>query len=215
MSDIAHELRTPVAVLKGEIEAISDGVREPDERALISLSEEIDQLSVLVNDLQTLAMADAGALNLHREPVELGPLVRQVGESFHDRLTARDIRLELPALAGIIVTADVQRLRQLLQNLLENCARYVETGGRVRISMIREGEELRLTVEDSGPGVTEPEREMLFDRFYRVERGRSRAGGGSGLGLAICKNIVEAHGGRIEAGASALGGLAIDVRIPA
>jgi two-component system sensor histidine kinase BaeS len=215
MADIAHELRTPVAVLKGEIEAVADGVREPDERALKSLSEEIDQLSALVDDLQTLAMADAGALNLRREPVELGALVRQVGESFRARLAARDVRLDLPTAAEASVTADAQRLRQLLQNLFENCARYVEAGGRVRISMSRKAGEIRLTVEDSGPGVPDTERNMLFERLYRVERGRSRAGGGSGLGLAICKNIVEAHGGRIEAGASQLGGLAIEIRLPA
>lgn len=215
MSDIAHELRTPVAILKGEIEAITDGVRKADERALLSLGEEIEQLSVLVGDLQTLAMADAGALNLRREPIELVSLLRQVGESFQARLEARDIRLELPEAVEATVTADVQRLRQLFQNLLENCARYVETGGTVRITLAPEAEELRLTVEDSGPGVPEPERNMLFDRFYRVERGRSRVGGGSGLGLAICRNIVEAHGGRIEAGTSALGGLAIEIRLPA
>jgi two-component system sensor histidine kinase BaeS len=214
MADIAHELRTPVAVLKGEIEAITDGVRNPDERALQSLSEEIDQLSVLVGDLQTLAMADAGALNLHREPLELGALLRQVGESFRERLAAREVGLELPISEEAFVTADAKRLRQLVQNLLENCARYVETGGRVRISMSQAGGDMLLTVEDSGPGVPEPEREMLFERLYRVERGRSRTGGGSGLGLAICKNIVEAHGGRIEARASALGGLAIEIRLP-
>ena len=150
-----------------------------------------------------------------REPVELGVLVQQVGESFRDRLAAQDVGLDLPPGPETTVSADAQRLRQLLQNLLENCVRYVDKGGQVRISLSRVDAEVVLKVEDSGPGVPEPERGLLFERFYRVERGRSRAGGGSGLGLAICKNIVEAHGGRIQAGTSALGGLVIEIGLPA
>lgn len=214
MADIAHELRTPVAILKGEIEALTDGVRTPDDRAIASLREEIEQLSVLVDDLQTLALADAGALNLRREPVELATLVRQVAESFGGRFAARDITVELDLPGPINALADAQRLRQLLQNLLENNTRYVESGGRVRIALSRETGDVQLTVEDSGPGVGEAQLALLFERFYRVERGRSRAGGGSGLGLAICRNIVEAHGGEIRAVRSPLGGLGIQVRIP-
>jgi two-component system sensor histidine kinase BaeS len=215
MADIAHELRTPVAILKGEIEALTDGVRVPDLAAMASLGEEIDQLSVLVDDLQTLALADAGALNLRREPVALGNLVEQLADSFRDRLVARGISLELRITPNSTVVADAQRLRQLLQNLLENCARYVETGGRVRVTLEPAPGEIQLVIEDSGPGVAESELGLLFDRFYRVERGRSRVGGGSGLGLSICRNLVEAHGGRIQAGASELGGLAVAIRLPA
>ena len=214
MAEIAHELRTPVAILKGEIEALTDGVRAPDERAMASLREEIEQLSVLVDDLQTLALADAGALNLRRESVELVALVRQVAESFAGRFAARDISVELDLPEPIDVLADAQRLRQLLQNLLENSSRYVESGGRVRIGLTRGAGDAQLTVEDSGPGVGEAQMALLFERFYRLERGRSRAGGGSGLGLAICRNIVEAHGGEIRAVRSPLGGLGIQVRIP-
>jgi two-component system sensor histidine kinase BaeS len=213
MADIAHELRTPVAILKGEIEALTDGVRDPDPKAMSSLGEEIEQLSALVGDLQTLAMTDAGALNLRREPVELGGLVQQVADSFRDRLAARDILLETQLTPGSTVMADAQRVRQLLQNLLENCARYVKTGGRVRVILEAGAGTVRIVVEDSGPGVSAAELGMLFERFYRVGRGRSRTG--SGLGLSICRNIVEAHGGRIHAVSSELGGLAIDIRLPA
>ena len=214
MADIAHELRTPVAILKGEIEALTDGVRTADDRAMVSLREEIEQLSVLVDDLQTLALADAGALNLRREPVELDSLVRQVADSFRGRLAKRGIAVDLDLPEPISLMADAQRLRQLLQNLLENIIRYVESGGRVRIALGRQGGDVQLTVEDSGPGVGDAQLALLFERLYRVERGRSRAGGGSGLGLAICKNIVEAHGGEIRADRSPLGGLAILVRVP-
>jgi two-component system sensor histidine kinase BaeS len=215
MADIAHELRTPVAILKGEIEALTDGVRDPDPTAMASLGEEIDQLSVLVDDLQTLALADAGALNLHREPVDLASLVQQLADSFRDRLAARNISLELQVTPDCTVMADAQRLRQLLQNLLENCVRYVETDGRVRVTLEPAQGEVRLVIEDSGPGVAEAELGMLFERLYRVERGRSRVGGGSGLGLAICRNLIEAHGGRIHAEPSELGGLAVGIRLPA
>jgi len=214
MADIAHELRTPVAILKGEIEALTDGVRAPDERAMASLGEEIDQLSALVDDLQTLALADAGALNLRRELLDLRELVQQVVGSFADRLAARGIAVELDLPETLTMVADAQRLRQLLQNLLENCARYVEDGGRVQVLAAQEARDLRLTVEDSGPGVDDAQLNLLFERFYRGEPARSRTGGGSGLGLAICRNIVEAHGGSIRAARSPLGGLAIHARFP-
>lgn len=217
MADIAHELRTPLAILKGEVEALVDGVRQPDQRVLASLTEEINQLSVLVNDLQSLALADAGALGLQQETVDVRALAQQACEAFRDRLAGRGIALEFHAPDPVRASADPQRLRQLLQNLLENCARYVDAGGRVRVSVQAASDTapLALLVEDSGPGVAEEQLERLFERFYRVEQGRSRAGGGSGLGLAICRSIAEAHGGRIRAARSALGGLAIHVDLPA
>jgi two-component system sensor histidine kinase BaeS len=129
MADIAHELRTPVAVLKGEIEAVADGVRKADERMADSLREEIEQLSLLIDDLQSLALADAGALNLYREEVDFSDLVKQQGEAFLHRLAERDISLKTRLEPGIHLSADPQRLRQLLHNLLENCRRYTETGG--------------------------------------------------------------------------------------
>jgi len=215
MADIAHELRTPVAILKGEIEALADGVRPADNRSLASLGEEINQLAALVDDLQTLALSDAGALNLRKERTDLAALVRQAAEPFGERLAARAIALELDLPASMEVSADAQRLRQLLHNLLENSARYVDSGGWVRIHLGTSNGSTLLTVEDSGPGVPEAQLERLFDRFYRVEQGRSRAGGGSGLGLSICRNIVEAHGGRIFAERGTSGGLLLRIEWPA
>jgi two-component system sensor histidine kinase BaeS len=230
MADIAHELRTPLAVLKGEVEALADGVRQSDERMLGSLSEEIDHLSALVDDLQALALADAGALNLQQEPIDLRALTQQVCDAFRDRLAARNIALELSAPEAVTVAADPQRIRQLLHNLLENCARYVNAGGRVRVCLLNAVHAaprppdrtapagrtvVELVVEDSGPGVGDGQLEQLFERFYRVEEGRSRAGGGSGLGLAICRSIAEAHGGRVWATHSQLGGLAVHFQLPA
>jgi two-component system sensor histidine kinase BaeS len=214
MADIAHELRTPVAILKGEIEALADGVRQPDSRSLASLGEEIEQLAALVDDLQTLALSDAGALNLRREPIDLAALVQQAAEPFAERLASRGIALELNLPPVAEIPGDAQRLRQLLHNLLENNLRYVENGGWVEIRLEATPGGAQLTVSDSGPGVTDDHLERLFDRFYRVGQGRSRASGGSGLGLSICRNIAEAHGGSIRAKPSRSGGLAITVELP-
>lgn len=213
MADIAHELRTPVAILKGEVEALADGVRPVNERMTRSLQEEVEHLSLLIDDLQTLALADAGALNIEKERLDLQPLVRQCAEAFRDRLSARRIDLRVSTEAQQ-VKADPQRIRQLLQNLLENCCRYVEEGGTVSVGQHAVKQGFELIVEDSGPGLSEKQIPRLFERFYRGEESRSRAGGGTGLGLSICRNIAEAHSGRIEASRSTMGGLRIRVRIP-
>lgn len=213
MADIAHELRTPVSILKGEIEALADGVRQADEKTSESLHEEIDQLSALIDDLQTLAMSDAGALNIRKSPVDLSDLVRQAVGAFRDRLAARGITMELQ-LEEVSLTADPQRLRQLLHNLFENSSRYVSQGGRVIVSLSQDTECAVLEIEDSGPGLTDGQIDRLFERFYRVEGSRARSSGGSGLGLSICKNIVKAHGGSIAAAHSDHGGLTLRIELP-
>ena len=214
MADIAHELRTPLAILKGEVEAQADGVRQPDERLFTSLREEVDQLSTLVDDLQTLAMSDAGALNIEKGTLDLTDLVTQCIESYRDRLAARGIGIDLQADEAVTLVADQRRLRQLFSNLLENSTRYVEQDGRVRVSVRLSRNAVDLTFEDSGPGLKSEQIQRLFERFYRVDISRSRLGGGSGLGLSICKNIVEAHGGSIRAEPSDMGGLKIHVSLP-
>lgn len=213
MADIAHELRTPVAILKGEVEALSDGVRPVNERMTQSLHEEIEHLSSLIDDLQTLALSDAGALNIQKERIDLQPLVQQCSEAYRDRLSRRRIDLRVTT-EKQEVNADPQRLRQLLQNLLENSSRYVEEGGLVSVRQYAVKGGFELIVEDSGPGLTEKQISRLFERFYRVDESRSRAGGGTGLGLSICRNIAETHSGRIEAIRSSLGGLKVRVEIP-
>ena len=214
MADIAHELRTPVAILKGEIEALADGVRPADERMSTSLREEVDQLSTLIDDLQTLALADAGALNIHKDSVDFSSLVSQCVNSFRDRLATREIMVDIKVEEDVLVSADSARLRQLLHNLLENSCRYVKATGRVRVSLAQQQGQVELILEDSGPGLEKEQLDRLFERFYRVENSRSRSSGGSGLGLSICKNIVEAHGGSIRAEHSEMGGLKIRIVLP-
>jgi two-component system sensor histidine kinase BaeS len=214
MADIAHELRTPVSILKGEIEAMIDGVRQADEQTTTSLHEEVNHLSKLVDDLQALALSDAGALNIRKEKVDLSALTAQAADAFATRLAQRQISLQAYPDKGVTLIGDPHRLRQLLHNLLQNCYGYVESGGRVRVLLMRSAGSAELVLEDSGPGVAEDQLEHLFDRFYRGDSSRSRSLGGSGLGLSICKNIVEAHGGAILARQSDLGGLKIRILLP-
>jgi two-component system sensor histidine kinase BaeS len=214
MADIAHELRTPVTILKGEIEALADDVRQADERMLVSLRDEADQLSTLIDDLQTLALSDAGALNIKKASVDFSYLVCQCVDSFRDRLAARQITIDLQVAEEVILSADQPRLRQLLHNLLENSSRYVNEAGQVRVSLTQNQAGAVLVLEDSGPGLENEQVERLFERFFRVESSRSRSSGGTGLGLSICKNIVEAHGGSIQAAHSVMGGLKIRIILP-
>jgi two-component system sensor histidine kinase BaeS len=214
MADIAHELRTPVAVLKGEIEALRDGIRQVDEKTTDSLLEEADQLSRLIDDLQTLALSDAGALDFSRKPLDMSELVTQTGDTWEVRLKERNIALERNITPGLMIEGDSQRLRQLLHNLLENCCRYTHSDGQVMLSLARQGGEFVLTLDDSGPGLGQDQLPHLFERFYRAEGSRARSSGGSGLGLSICRAIVEAHRGSIQADSNSLGGLRIRVILP-
>jgi len=213
-ADIAHELRTPLAVLQGEIDAVKDGVRPLTAATVDSLHEEVIHLAELVEDLQTLALADAGALNIRLQTLDLASLVRQVLDLFTERIATAGLQLEANLPERLEILGDAQRLRQLLHNLLENSCRYTESGGKLRVTLGTDKNVATLEIEDTEPGVAAKQLQHLFDRFYRVERSRGRAHGGSGLGLAICRNIVEAHGGEIKAAGSSLGGLSIRVTLP-
>ena len=179
MADIAHELRTPVAVLIGEIEALRDGIREVDDKTTASLLEEAEHLSRLVSDLQTLALSDAGALDFSRKSLDLSELVSLTGDSWEGRLKDRNIEFERKITAGLWIDGDSQRLRQLLHNLLENCYRYSSTGGQVILSLVCQGGAHVLTLDDTGPGLGQDQLPHLFERFYRAEGSRARSSGGS------------------------------------
>ncbi|SMF46563.1 sensor histidine kinase efflux regulator BaeS [Pseudogulbenkiania subflava] len=216
MADISHELRTPLAVLRGELEAMEDGVRTPTPEALKSLQAEVSTLSKLVDDLYELSLADVGALSYHMEVFDPADVLQQALNAFGERLQGQSIRLEtrLPQGGGWTIEADPQRLLQLFNNLLENVVRYTDRGGRLRVSVSRDGECLRIDFQDSEPAVPSDALPRLFERLYRVEGSRNRASGGAGLGLALCRSIVEAHGGTIEARPSPLGGLWISLTFP-
>jgi len=218
VADTSHELRTPISVLRGEIEAMQDGMRPLDRQAIDSLHGEIMRLNRLVDDLYELAKSDAGSLSYR--PVDVNPadILEDVIEQYRDDFAANDIAFEyhLDNSTPTRIHADPDRLAQLFRNLLANMLRYTDGDGHARVSL-RRGDNpatLEMHFEDSEPGVAAEELEHLFQRFYRVEISRNRESGGAGLGLAICRNIVEAHGGQISADHSDLGGLHIRISLP-
>ena len=212
-ADIAHELRTPLSVLRGEIQALQDGVRAPTPAALDSLNAECERLGGLIEDLYQLSLADAGALEYRFERVDLGEIVHDALDLQHRACADAGLALEGET-EPTPIRGDARRLAQLVANLLANARRYTDAPGRIRVVAKATRDGATLVVEDSAPGVPAEALPRLFDRLYRVEASRSRAAGGAGLGLAICREIVEAHGGRIEASPSPLGGLRVVVDLP-
>jgi len=204
MADIAHELRTPLSVIQGQVEALQDGVFSLTPDALEPVHSNARLLSRLVEDLRTLAHAEAGRLKLNRQPVSLGELVPNLLNSLRPEAEAGEVTLEARVPADLPpVNADPQRLRQILLNLLSNALRHTPAGGTVLVQASLAGSStsapahLLVTVRDSGPGIGPEELPHIFDRFYRGDKSRSRNSGGTGLGLSIAKQLVEAHGGRI------------------
>ncbi|MFC1591878.1 ATP-binding protein [Thermodesulfobacteriota bacterium] len=216
ISDIAHELRTPLSVLRGEIEALLDGVRDPSRETLSSLHAETMQLNQIVSDLHDLSLAESGSLHYEKEIIAPAEILRGAVKKFGPRFEARGIAVAdgLGAAEALLITGDRGRLTQLFSNLLENTLRYTDAPGALKIWHDCFGTDLMLHIEDSPPGVPDTSLPRLFDRLYRVDASRNRSAGGSGLGLAICKSIVEAHGGTIRAEQSSLGGVRIELVLP-
>jgi two-component system sensor histidine kinase BaeS len=210
IADIAHELRTPLTTLRAEIEALQDGVRRPDRANLDSLAQEVGRLTRLVDDLRLLSLSDLGALNYHLGPLDLG---RFVGHHLGDQSSAT-LRVQQDLTEGLRVQADGDRLDQVLANLMQNTLRYSTPPATLRVRVQRDGDEARLSWEDSAPGVPPEALPRLTERLFRVDESRASASGGSGLGLAIARAIVEGHGGRMQASASELGGLRWDIWLP-
>lgn len=213
-AEISHELRTPIAVMRAELDALEDGVRPVNREALKSLSAEAERLSRLVDDLYQLSLADAGALAYRFESVDLAELLRQTLQSRQSAFTQAGLTLESELPESAPVRGDGGRLAQLWANLAANSCRYTDRGGRVRVSLRQSDGHWRLCWEDSAPGVSANALQLMFDPLYRVDASRSRAAGGAGLGLAIARRIVDAHGASIHAESSALGGVAIHILWP-
>lgn len=213
-ADIAHELRTPLSILRGEIQALQDGVRPFSPQALESLQSECGRLGALIEDLYQLSLADAGALDYRFENIEFDELIRESVAAHRDAFAAAGLTLEENIESPLTIDGDARRLTQLLDNLLTNSRRYTDAPGRIRVNAVVERDAVRLIVEDSAPGVPASALPRIFERLFRVEQSRSRAAGGAGLGLAIGKAIVDAHRGTIAAEPSALGGLRVTIELP-
>ena len=216
IADISHELRTPVAILKGELEALDDGIRPMDKKAIQSLQQEIERLSKLIDDLYQLSISDMGALKYEKSKFDIKELSLEVYESFKHRFEQQSLSLNLsiPEAQSIQYHGDRQRLYQLLSNLLENSLRYTDSGGNVWIKLLNNAEDITLIIEDSAPGIDEDKLSQIFDRLFRLDSSRNRSKGGAGLGLAIAKQIVLAHQGDISANTSDYGGVKIVCKLP-
>ena len=224
IAELSHEMRTPLAVLRAEVECLIDGLRPLDHVALSSLQDEVARLTRLVEDFHELALSDLHALPCTFAPLQPRQLLQDAVARVAARAQAAGIQLECVAQgAPAGASWDRQRIEQLLANRLENSLRYTDAPGRLRLSIAAAATgtgagagagQVAITLDDSAPGVAAAELPRLFDPLYRADPSRSRRSGGSGLGLAICRAIVRSHGGHIEAGASPLGGLRVVATLP-
>ncbi|RUR37764.1 ATP-binding protein [Vreelandella populi] len=214
VSDTAHELRTPLAVLRGEIEAMQDGIRPLNQENLSSLAQEVAQLEHLVADLRLLSQSDAGALDIHLAPMNLSDSLACRLEDADRWLNESGLALTTHIAPDVMIRGDAQRLHQLWNNLLDNSCAYTDAPGRLQVTLGIEQQYAVITWQDSAPGVPESELPRLTERLYRVEGSRNRASGGSGLGLSIASALVSAHGATLEASNAPLGGLCWTLRFP-
>lgn len=200
IADVSHELRTPLTAIKGYSEGLMDGVLPANAETYGQIHKEADRMQRLVADLQELSRVEAEGFVLQTRPVSLAGLERalrkQIGKQFEEKGVPLEFKItsKLPD-----VLVDEDRLEQILLNLLGNAVQYTSAGGRVLVSVARADGEVRIDVADTGAGIAAEHLPLIFNRFYRVDKSRSRSGGGSGIGLTIAKRLVEAHGGRIWA----------------
>ena len=216
VSDVAHELRSPLTNLRAHIEAAHDGVIDIDDDLTSSLLDEAVLLQRLVDDLQQLATADAGKLQLHLQPTDAADLLTQVAQAYRANAIDAEVTLNVEAPASLPVVIDPDRLRQAIGNLVANAISYTPRNGTVTLRGNATDEHtVELTVEDTGSGIDPEHLPHLFDRFYRVDSSRDRATGGSGLGLAITRTLIETHGGTISVESITGHGSKFTVRLPA
>jgi len=198
VANVSHELRTPLSLIKGYVETLLDGAKDNPEVAvkfMQTIDRNAERLKLLIEDLLTVSELESGRVKLNLQSVALPPLVEKVLADFKARAAARQVTLvsELPDLR---VRADAHRLEQVLGNLIDNAIKYGRSEGRVAVTARPDGNQVEVSVEDDGPGIPATALERVFERFYRVDKARSREQGGTGLGLAIVKHIVQNHGGR-------------------
>jgi len=210
VADIAHEVRTPLAIIRGNIEGVLDGVYPADEAHLGPVLEEVDVIARLIDDLHTLSSAEAGMLRLFKEPVDLAELIEDVLASFAVQARTRGIELTAHASVDPIVTVDAARVRQVLENLLSNALRHTESGGSIEVRLERAGNGFEVSVRDTGTGIPPDVLPYIFERYRK-----SPDSTGSGLGLAIARRLVEAHGGAIAAESTPGEGTTIRFTLPA
>jgi two-component system OmpR family sensor kinase/two-component system sensor histidine kinase BaeS len=215
LADIAHELRTPITILRGRLEGILDGVYPPDEAHIAPALEETYLLERLVEDLRLLALAEANQLRFELKPVRLNELAETILGLFSAQAGERNVGLNLEAEEDLPeVMVDPQRFQQVIGNLIDNALRYTPEGSTVILSIHRQDDTVELSVTDGGPGIPEDELAHVFDRFWRGEKSRARSTGGAGLGLSIARQLVEAQGGKITAYNHSPRGFEVQIALP-
>jgi two-component system OmpR family sensor kinase/two-component system sensor histidine kinase BaeS len=217
-ADVAHELRTPLHIIQGNLEGILDGVYQPTPEQINTMLDETRLLARLVDDLRTLSLVEAGQLSLNREPVDVAELLADIGTSFGGQAEAAGIELRVETrtnLSSTSITADIGRLNQVLSNLMINALRHTPQHGVVTLRAESGPDTVCITVSDTGQGISGDDLPYIFDRFWRGDRSRSHAGGvGGGLGLAIARQLVQAHGGHIDVESEVGRGTVFTVELP-
>jgi len=211
VADLAHELRTPVAILQAGHEALLDGVVQPSPQELSSLRDEVLRLARMVDDLQTLAAADAAVLHLVRQPCDLAGIAAQASDSLAHRFEASGIELKRQ-LDGVIVPADPRWLHQVVTNLLTNALKFTPAGGQVTVRTAAAGDDAVLSVADTGIGIPAGELPHIFDRFWRGQA--TTQASGSGIGLTVAAELALAHGGELTAASTEGAGTTLTLRLP-
>lgn len=215
-ADIAHELRNPLLVITGYLEAMRDGVLEPTNARLTALYDEAHHLEHLVADLRTLSSADAGELSLQQEPVSPAELLRRAHSAWETQAQHQQVALALQTAPNLpTISLDPERMMQVFNNLVSNALRHTPAGGQVALTAQMADDYIVFAVRDSGQGIAQEELPFIFERFYRVDPARQEMMGSTGLGLAIARSIVEAHGGTLSATSDGLGhGTTFHIQLP-
>jgi len=213
-ADIAHELRTPLAVQRAQLEAQLDGVYPINKKNTVIVLSQNELLSRLVEDLRTLTLTDSGELELNLHPLDMGKLIGKVAGLFSAKAREKQIEMVTELEECEPVLADEERVQQVLNNLLQNAMRHTPEKGTIYLKLSSRDNQAVITVRDTGAGIPEDSLPYIFDRFYRAERSRSREEGGSGLGLAIARNLAEAQGGSLSASNHPGGGAVFELKLP-
>jgi histidine kinase len=206
IGDVAHELRTPLTAIMGSMEGLIDGVLAPETDTYIQIHHEAERMQRLVADLQELSRVEAGAFTLNRQLVSLSTIMDTLVSRIDRQYEEKGVQLETCLAPDLpVIWVDEDRFGQILINLVGNALQYTPSGGKVLLSAERQDKTILISVKDTGIGISPEDLDLVFTRFYRVEKSRSRSMGGSGIGLTIARHLVEAHGGRLWAESAGIG----------
>ncbi|QSO47037.1 sensor histidine kinase [Alicyclobacillus mengziensis] len=218
VADVAHELRTPITIIQGQLDLIQDGLQPAEPSSLLPIQDEVIRLRTLIDELHQLALAESHQLTLHTTTVEFVGWVSQLTEKFRAEALLRDVEMDFHSeIKEAYIAADSHRLTQVFANLVSNALRYTPASGAIRLSVFPHPDNQDMVcaaIADTGPGIPPQQVEHIFDRFYRTEEARSRESGGLGLGLAIAKELAELHGGSIEVASKPGSGSTFTVTLP-